>query len=94
MSYTVFKCSSNNENSVLFPTFIRVSYFLFETVHIVYPRCEQSFNIVFKRPSVFASAAGSPLSIRDNSLERFDFLLRLTTLFLFRADVLASVDSG
>ena len=94
MLYTVFKCSSNNENSSFFPTIFHVSHFLFETVHIVYPRCEQSFNIVFKHRSALVSDAGSPLSIRDNSLERFDFLLRLTTLFLFRTDILASVDGG
>ena len=94
MSYTVFKCSSNNENSVFFPTFFHVSYFLFETVHIVYPCCEQSFNIVFKRPSTLVSDAGNALSIRDDSLERFDFLLCLTALLLFRADILASVDGG
>ncbi len=94
MSYTVFKCSLNNENSVFFPTFFRVSHFLFEIVHLVYPCCEQSFNIVFKRPSTLVSNVGHALSIRNDLLERFNFLLCLTTLLLLRADILASVDGG
>ena len=94
MSYNVFKCSSNNENSSLFPTFFHGPHFLFETVHIVSSRCEQSFNIVFKRPSSLVSDAGNALSVRNDSLERFDFLLRLTALFLLRADIFASVDGG
>ena len=93
MSLNVFKCSSNNENSVFFLTYFCVSFFLFETVHNVYSRCEQSFNS-FSNVLLFLFQMKIMLSIRDNSLECFDFLLRLTALLLFRADILASVDGG